>query len=65
MEEFAYSESAWNEERVHLTGDVDFADLVWQNDYTRLVYRTPPVPEPATGVLCLAALVPLVFRRRR
>lgn len=64
-EEFAYSESAWNEERVHLTGDVDFADLVWQNDYTRLVYRTPPVPEPATGVLCLAALVPLVFRRRR
>ena len=64
-EEFAYSESAWNEERVHLTGDVTFADLVWQNDYTRLVYRTPPVPEPATGVLCLAALVPLVFRRRR
>lgn len=64
-EEFAYAESAWNEERVHLTGDVDFADLVWQNDYTRLVYRTPSVPEPATGVLCLAALVPLVFRRRR
>ena len=64
-EEFAYAESAWNEERVHLTGDVDFADLVWQNDYTRLVYRTPPVPEPATGVLCLAALVPLVFCRRR
>ena len=64
-EKFAYSESAWNEERVHLTGDVAFADLVWQNDYTRLVYCTPPVPEPATGVLCLAALVPLVFRRRR
>lgn len=64
-EEAAYSESAWNEERVHVTGDVDFADLVWQNDYTRLVYRTPPVPEPATGVLCLAALLPLVLRRRR
>lgn len=64
-EKAAYSESAWNEERVHLTGDVAFADLVWQNNYTRLVYRTPPVPEPATGVLCLAALLPLVFRRRR
>ena len=64
-EEAAYAESAWNEERVHLKGDVAFADLVWQNNYTRLVYRTPPVPEPATGVLCLAALVPLVFRRRR
>ena len=65
LEEAAYAESAWNEERVHVTGDVDFADLVWQNDYTRLVYRTPPVPEPATGVLCLAALLPLVLRRRR
>lgn len=62
--EVPYAESAWNEERVHVAGDVDFADLVWQNDYTRLVYRTPPVPEPATGVLCLAALLTLVRRRR-
>ena len=48
-----------------MTGDVDFADLVWQNDYTRLVYRTPPVAERATGVLCVGALVSMVFRRRR
>lgn len=64
-EEFAYAESAWNEDRVHVTGDVDFADLEWQNDYTRLVYRTPPVPEPATGVLCVGTLAALAFRRRR
>ena len=48
-----------------MTGDVDFADLVWQNDHTRLVYRTPPVPEPATGVLGVGSLVSMVFRRRR
>lgn len=64
-EQFAYAATAWNEERVLVMGDVTFADLEWQNDYTRLVYRAPVVPEPATGVLCVSALMSLVFCRRR
>lgn len=64
-EQFAYADSAWNETLVHVTGDVAFTDLEWQNDYTRLVYRTAPVPEPATGVLCVGGLAVLAFRSRR
>lgn len=65
LKEYGYSESAWNESNVHVTGDVPFEDLEWQNDYTRLVYRVPVVPEPAAGVLCLAALSVFALRRRR
>ena len=36
-----------------------------QNDYTRLVYRVPAVPEPTGGLLCLAALVALAAKRNR
>lgn len=65
LAQYGYSESAWNESNVHVTGDVAFENLEWQNDYTRLVYRVPAVPEPAAGVLCLAALSVLALRRRR
>ncbi len=65
LAQYGYAESAWNESNVHVTGDVAFENLEWQNDYTRLVYRVPAVPEPAAGVLCLAALSVLALRRRR
>ena len=65
LTQYGYAESAWNESNVHVTGDVAFENLEWQNDYTRLVYRVPAVPEPAAGVLSLAALSVLALRRRR
>ena len=43
--------------------DVSFSDLVWTNDYTRLVYRA--IPEPGTTTLALVALSALATRRRR
>ena len=65
LEDYPYSENAWNEERVHVTGDVSFADLVWVENYTKLVYRAPLVPEPATCTLALLALAGVCARRRR
>lgn len=65
LEQLPYSDNAWNEQNVHVSGDVAFADLEWQNDYTKLVYRVPTVPEPTTGLLCLSALGVLISRRRR
>lgn len=65
LKEYAYSESGWREDIVRVTGDAAFSDLEWQNDYTRLVYRVPAVPEPTGGLLCLAALVALAAKRNR
>lgn len=65
LEQYGYAESAWNENKVHVTGEVAFENLEWQNDYTRLVYRVPAVPEPSAGMLCLAALSVLALRRCR
>ena len=64
LKQYGYAESAWNEEMVHVTGDVSFAELEWKNDYTRLVYRVPTVPEPTTPTLCLIALACFAAYRR-
>lgn len=65
LKEYAYSEAGWREDIVRVTGDAAFSDLEWQNDYTRLVYRVPTVPEPSGGLLCLAALAALATKRKR
>ncbi|MDO5472294.1 MAG: hypothetical protein Q4F35_03055 [Akkermansia sp.] len=65
LKQYGYAESAWNEQKVHVTGDVSFAELEWQNDYTRLVYRVLTVPEPTATTLSLLALGALAARRRR
>ena len=64
LKQYPYAESAWNEQLVHVTGDVSFAELEWKNDYTRLVYRVPVVPEPTTPILCLIALASFAAYRR-
>ncbi len=61
--ELPYADNAWNEDTVRITGDVSFSDLVWTNDYTRLVYRA--IPEPGSTTLALVALSALAARRRR
>lgn len=65
LKEYAYAESGWKEDIVRVTGDAAFTDLEWQNDYTRLVYRVPSVPEPSCGLLCLATLAALCTKRKR
>lgn len=59
-EELPYSENAWNEDTIRVTGELTFSDLHWEDNYTRLVYS---VPEPTN--LLLPGLMAFVIRRRR
>lgn len=61
--DYAYASSAWNEENIRVTGALSFADLHWENDYTRLVYTV--IPEPGIPTLVTLALCMMTVSHRR